>query len=353
MAEYLSVGLAKKMHEVYVYNSHDHQYNNDMWNGVHIVHCRNPEHKMGTAGQFIYDLNCILDARARKFDVILILGYTSSSVWGPLYPRKSIIITNMDGLEWKRTKYSAPVRKFLLYAERLAVKFNNYLVADSLAIQSYLSQKYGVRSEYIAYGAEVFTNEEERLLTEFDVSKYGYYMLMGRMEPENNIEMILAGFAACKSEKKFIVVGNTGNKYGQYLVKKFQKDLRIQFTGAVYDAQKIHSLKIFSELYFHGHSVGGTNPSLLEAMASQSLIAAHHNRFNRAILDQDAFYFSTDLEVKNLIEKVSRGNKEVTMIHNNLKKVKLSFSWNRIIEQYEDFILNCCKNTNHERNTFH
>src|SRR5690606_25316653 len=117
-AEYLSLGLVQKGHDVTVYNSHTHPYQEPTWNGVKIIHCKDPEDKIGTAGQFIYDLNCIRDARKRDYDIILQLGYTSSSIWGWLMPRrKSIVTTNMDGLEWKRTKYSKKVQKFLLFAE--------------------------------------------------------------------------------------------------------------------------------------------------------------------------------------------------------------------------------------------
>ncbi len=122
-AEYLSLGLVEKGHMVTVYNSHTHPYQGNDWNGVKIIHCKDPEDKLGTIGQFVYDYNCIRDTRKRNYDIILQLGYTSSSVWGRLLPRKkSIITTNMDGLEWKRTKYSQKVQKFLQYAEKLGVK---------------------------------------------------------------------------------------------------------------------------------------------------------------------------------------------------------------------------------------
>src|SRR5689334_21791534 len=119
-ASFLSVGLVKKGFDVTVYNSLNHPYQEKEWNGVEIVRCYDPEHRAGTAGQFIYDLNCIRHARARNYDVLLLLGYTSSSVWGRFYPKKTVIISNMDGLEWKREKYSMTVRKYLQYAEKWA-----------------------------------------------------------------------------------------------------------------------------------------------------------------------------------------------------------------------------------------
>jgi glycosyltransferase involved in cell wall biosynthesis len=270
------------------------------------------------------------------------LGFTSSSAWGWFYPEQSTLIFNMDGLEWKRTKYSKPVQKFLLLAEKLAVRFSNYYIADSVVIQSYLQSKYAINSEHIPYGAEIHDNEDERLLQEFGVEKHEYYILMARMAAENNIEMILDGFHASNSRKKFLVVGSVDNKTGRQLVQKFNNDKRIVFTGGIYNhPQKVHSLKYYSSLYFHGHSVGGTNPSLLEAMASQALVAAHDNPFNRAVLQEDAYYFSSMYEVKGIIEHVTRNEQAMAMIDNNLHKIKEHFNWNSVIKKYEDFLQRC------------
>jgi glycosyltransferase involved in cell wall biosynthesis len=341
LAEYLSVGLVKKSFEVYVYNTHNHSFQEDTWNGVHIIHCRNPEDKLKTAGQFIYDLNCILDARKRDFDVMLILGYTSMSVWGRVFPKKPAIVINMDGLEWKRNKYSGRVRKFLYDAEKLAVKFCDYFIADSLAIQKYLKSKYDISSEFIAYGAEMLWQSNESDLKEWDLSKFNYFLVIARMEPENNIEMILNGFSASDSNKKMIIIGNPSNQFGTYLKNKFKEDSRIFFIGPLYDKAKLHSLKAFSALYFHGHSAGGTNPSLLEAMASGSLIAAHNNEFNSSVLHKDGFYFLDAGEVKKLVEETSRGPKETEKIENNIKKIQEEYTWPAIIDQYEAYIRAC------------
>jgi len=192
-AEYLSAGLVKKGHMVCVYNSHNHPYQQNTWNGVQIIHCFDPEYLLGTAGQFIYDFNCIHDAKKRKFDIILMLGYTSSSIWGRLYPGKSVIITNMDGLEWKRSKYSKPVRHFLKYAEKLAVKHSDFFIADSPVIQEYLQTKYNINSKYIAYGAELSSPGDEEILKSYNILRRKYFLLMARIEPENNIDTIPEG----------------------------------------------------------------------------------------------------------------------------------------------------------------
>ena len=341
LAELLSVGLYQCGHAVTVYNSHRHPYQQKKFDGVDMVHCYDPEHRLGTAGQFIYDLNCVRDARRRNFDVLLFLGYTSSSVWGRLYPKKPVIISNMDGLEWKRKKYAKPVRHFLRYAELLAVKHSDHFIADSVAIQSYLKKKFGICSEYIAYGTTTDIAVKEELLAAFNITRGNYFMLMARMEPENNIEMILEGFHNSNSHKKFIVVGNTHQSYGKQVVKKFGRDERIIFAGAIFDAVTTHTLQALCSLYFHGHSVGGTNPSLLDAMGAGGVIAAHDNAFNRAVLEDDGFYFTSSSGIQQLIELPANNEQRTAMSEKNNRKIKDQYNWPSIINHYEEFITLC------------
>lgn len=341
-AEHLSAGLVERGHEVIVYNSHTHPYKERNWNKVEIVHCYDPENRLGTIGQFMYDLNCILDTRKRNLDIVLMLGFTSSSAWGWLYPRNTKVVFNMDGLEWKRTKYSKLVRKFLVLAERLAVRYGDYYVADSPLIQTFLMEKYNIHSEYIPYGADIFSNENEQILTEFGTSKYEYFLIIARMEPENNIETILDGFTASASTKKMLVIGKVTQKFGKYLTSKFGRDKRIIFIGPLYnDPAKLHTLRTYSHLYFHGHSVGGTNPSLLEAMASRALIAAHNNPFNRSILGDNALYFENASDVQRILETAQRGEVQMTMVQKNLNTIHQQFCWQKIISEYESFLISC------------
>jgi glycosyltransferase involved in cell wall biosynthesis len=341
LAEHLAPGLVRAGHEVTVYNSHNHPYRGKEWEGVRIIHCYDPEYILGSAGQFIYDFNCLLDARRRDFDVILQLGYTSSSVWGPFFPGGTAIIYNMDGLEWQRSKYSRIARRFLLYAERLAVKFSDYYVTDSPVIQSYYREKYGIRSEYIAYGADLFPSADESVLKGFGVSAGEYYLLMARMEAENNIGTIFDGFSRSDTKRKILVVGNISNKFGRRLRDQFCRDPRIVFTGGIYEQETIHALKHFSRLYFHGHSTGGTNPSLLEAMASKALIAAHDNAFNREVLGEDALYFSSSADITVLVDATPNAGRAKIMTRNNKEKILRRFNWPDIIAKYERFILHC------------
>ena len=332
-AEFFSVYLVEKGHDVYVYNSHDHPYQEKTFNGVNIIHQYDPEYKLGTFGQFIYDYNCIIDSRKRNFDIILQLGYTSNSIWFFLLPKKPIIITNMDGLEWKRSKYSKPVQQFLKFAERLAVKSSDYLISDSLGIQKYLKGKYEVASTYIPYGATVFNNPDEEVLKEYDVTKGNYNMIMARFEPENNIETVLDGMVLCKDEMPVLVLGNHNTNFGSYLKEKFKTNKEIRFIGAEFNMNKLNNLRYFSNFYFHGHSVGGTNPSLLEAMASKAFIIAHHNHFNKAILKENGYYFSNPQEVKNILETIKK-NDNLQLVQNNFDAIENEFNWDKINGEY-------------------
>jgi glycosyltransferase involved in cell wall biosynthesis len=340
-AEYLSVGLVKKGHAVTVYNSHSHPHKESTWNKVQIIHCLDPEDKIGTAGQFIYDFNCILDSRKRNFDAILQLGYTSSSIWSKLLPKKPTIFTNMDGLEWKRTKFSSRVQRFLLQAEKWAVNSSDHLIADSLGIKDYLKKKYDVQSTYIPYGATPFNNPSSETLLEYGLNKYSYNMLIARLEPENSIEIILDGAAKSNSSFPFLVIGNHQTQYGEFLKAKFADQKNVIFLGGVYDINKLNNLRHYSNLYFHGHTVGGTNPSLLEAMASSALVCAHHNSFNKYILEEDAYYFTTSSEVTNLIQRVQKEKvEEQSKVSHNIEKVNLKYNWQKVIDEYENLLLN-------------
>ncbi len=334
-AEYLSTGLVEKGHEVFVYNSHNHFYKADNWNGVNIIHCFDPEYLIGTSGQFIYDLNCIINSRKYDFDFILQLGYTSSSIWNRFLPKKSLLVTNMDGIEWKRSKFSLKVQNFLKYAEGLAVKYSDYFIADSIGIQQYLKKEYQVESSYIPYGAELMNDPDSDILKEYNLKKQNYDIVIARMEPENNIEMIIKGYLNSKQERDLVIIGSLETNFGKYISQKYAHN-NIKYLGFVSGIENLNSLRNFSNLYFHGHSVGGTNPSLLEAMASSSLICAHDNIFNKSILDSDAYYFTDNKQISDLINNKIK-LKENKFLINNMQKINTLYSWQKIVTDYNSF----------------
>lgn len=339
-SEYLSRHLVESGHEVYVYNSHNHPYTEKIWQGVHLIHKYDPEFKLGTFGQFIYDFNCILDSRNRNFDIILQLGYTSSSVWGWMLPRNSIIATNMDGLEWKRSKYSKYVQMFLKHAEKWAVKTSDHLIADSIGIKNYLETKYKREAQFIAYGAHLFDLAEKGILADYDLEPFLYNMLIARLEPENNIETILDGVVKSSTNKLFLVIGKHNTKYGEYLKTKYKKSKTIKFMGGIYNQEHLNNLRYWSNIYFHGHSVGGTNPSLLEAMATNCFIVAHDNIFNRSVLQSNALYFSTAKDISRFLNLEKSDYNELVV--NNRKAIETQYSWPLINRQYEEFLVSKC-----------
>jgi hypothetical protein len=337
-AEIFSLDLVKKDYNITVYCSKNHQYKKSDYNGVKLIHKYDPEHKIGTAGMFIYDLLCMLDTRRKKYDIIFLLGYTSSSIWQRLiYKKGAIVITNMDGLEWKRSKYSPKVQKFLKYAEKLAVKYSDYLVADSIGIQNYIKNKYGVDSKYIPYGSYVFDNPTRSYLAKYNLCEYEYNMLIARFEPENNFDMILESYLRSSTSFKLILVGNyKHNKFGRKLYDKYSTNPKIIFLGGIFDQTELNNLRYFSNLYYHGHSVGGTNPSLLEAMGSSCLICYHNNEFNSSIVGNEGFPFNSIEELIKITENASKHDNQ-DKIDRNLKKIEDTYNWTNVNNQFIEF----------------
>ena len=338
-AEQLAVGLVNKGHNVFVYNSSLHPYKEDRWQGVHIIHCKDWEDKLEAAGQFIYDFNCIIDSRKRKFDILLQLGYTSNSVWHWWWPKKTINLVNMDGLEWKRTQYSKFTRTFIKKAEAWAARYADHLVADSPGMQQHLLKAYYRQSTFIPYAAKVFKEPDPSLLNKYNLVPYHYYLAVSRMEPENNIEMIIRGYMIPKQDDPLIIIGKL-NRFGKTWAKKYGSE-KIKFLGAVYDKTLLNNLRYFSRLHFHGHSVGGTNPSLLEAMGCNCSIAAHNNIFNKAILGNDADFFSTEDEIAGIMNSEGDKTKKVERQKNNLRKIETIYNPEKIVNAYETLMINC------------
>lgn len=345
-AEYISVGLARRGHEVVVYSPHFHPYKDSFYKGVRLKHIYSPEPWMGSsAGSFIYDFLSLRDALKKEdFDIIYEAGYTSivpSYLWFNIKKMKRpVFTTNMDGLEYKRTKFNKWVRKFIFWEERTAVKYSHYLISDNMGIHDYYKDKYGKESKYLAYGANVYDNYDESYLTEFGLEKENYYLLVARLEPENNIEMAIQGYLLSQERfRPLVIVGKTNTPHGKYLLDKYGNCEGIRFIGGVYNFDKLNSLRHFSLSYFHGHSVGGTNPSLLEAMASDCFIFAHDNVFNRSVLGDHAFYYSSADDVCLFFNEmdclVNKYKSPYTSY--NLSLIQDKYSWERLVDEHERY----------------
>lgn len=346
-AEYISVGLAERGHEVTVYSPHYHPYQKNEYKGVRIKHIYSPELWMGSSvGSFFYDYSCLKDALKKEdFDIIYEAGYTSII---PAYIRfnvksikRPLFTTNMDGLEYKRTKFNPLVRKFIFWEEKMAVKHSHFLIADNMGIHDYYKEKYGRESKFLAYGANIYDNYDASLLKEWNLVPNEYYLLVARIEPENNLYMAIEGYKASKEygRRPLIIVGKTNTPYGKQLVKQYGDDPHIRFVGGIYDFDKLNSVRHFSFAYFHGHSVGGTNPSLLEAMASDCFILAHDNQFNKAVLGENAVYYGSPQVVTMLLDTIDN----IAMLHkeeyikNNLEVIRKEYSWEKLVDEHEKY----------------
>ena len=340
-AEYISQKLVRRGHQVTVYNPSFHAFRGTDLQGVSIIRKYSPEKLIGGAANFIYDFLCLKDALSRDFDIIYEAGYHSVAFSYRLLKVRNrvspILITNMDGLEYNRSKWSAFTQGLIRRLEKIAVRESPYMISDNLGIQKYYQTNFSRDSYFIPYGADPVENFNEEHLKSYQLEKFGYQMLVARLEPENNIETILNGYLLSKINAPFIVVGNHKTSYGNYLKKKYHGNL-IRFVGGIYNKNELDALRHFSAAYYHGHSVGGTNPSLLEAMACECFIIADDNVFNKSVLFDSALYFKNETEVKELIERLPelREQKRNAFIEQNNERIRTQYNWDTIVTQHED-----------------
>ncbi|SFQ26659.1 DUF1972 domain-containing protein [Parafilimonas terrae] len=337
-AEYISVGLVNKGHDVTVYNPHFHKYNMPEFKGVKIIKMNSPEKLFGAAANFIYDYNCLKDAKRRNFDIIYEAGYaTCSPFFYLLKSTNTKLITNMDGLEWKRSKWGYFTKKLMKRLERNAVKKSEYIISDNKGIQEYYKEMYEKDSFCVAYGSDISLDNDIRHIEKFSVQRENYFMLIARLEPENNIELILNAYVKSAREEPFLVIGDNSTKYGKWLQKRFNY-MQIKFCGSIYDKKVLDALRFYCKAYLHGHSVGGTNPSLLEAMGSSAFIIAHKNAFNIAVLKTNALFFSSIEELKNIYINldINYTYKKEQFLNKNLEEIEKHYNWQYIINKHEE-----------------
>lgn len=340
-AEYISHGLADIGHDVTVYNPHFYKPELKKIGKVNIVHKYCPEHSVGAFAHYIYDFLCLRHAVRNDFDIIYEAGYATSSVSYGLKRKgkKPFIVTNMDGVEWKRDKWNGITKLFIKYCEGLAILRSDYIVADNEGIKSYLDNKYDVDSRFVPYGADLAHTFDHTVLRDLNVEKNKFMLIIARIEPENNIHMMMSAYEKAQPEYPLIIVGNHTGKYARELEREFRHNENIRFVGAVYDKAKLDALRREALCYIHGHKVGGTNPSLLEAMAADAYILAYENLFNGSVLNSNALFFSNKDQLAALLKTVGNDRKvnEEMFLKNNRQVILAKYSWNNIIHQYDNF----------------
>lgn len=259
------------------------------------------------------------------------------------------LFVNPDGHEWLRAKWSLPVRKYWKFSEQLMVKHADLLICDSKNIERYIQvdyKKYQPKTTYIAYGTDtspsILKSEDPKVRSwyqEKGLSENGYYLVVGRFVPENNYEAMLRGFIKSNSKKDFVLITNVEqNKFYDQLLKDtgFDKDSRVKFVGTVYDQELLKYIRENAFAYFHGHEVGGTNPSLLEALASTKLNLLLDVGFNREVGEDGAIYWKKD-ELARVIEEVEGFNEDAIseLDEKSNQRIAEAFTWEKIVASYE------------------
>lgn len=333
-AQIISTYMVKNGHDVTVYNPDDHPFKKKKFSGVKIQRIFSNEKKLSVLNVFLFDFLCLCHALLNKYDIILELGYHPASLFYFINQIKpSIIVTNFAGMEWKRSKWNGSTQKLIKYCEKIAVRKSDAIIADNIGIQDYIKSEYKMDSYFSAYGAELFYDPDEMVLNQYNLKKKKYFMMMARFQKDNNFEMILDGYVMSGRTHPFIVVGDNKNTYGNYLRKKYKDTKTIFFVGGIYDYQTLSSLRWYAQIYFHGHSCGGTNPSLLEAMASNAFIAAHDNQFNKAVLNHNGLFFQNSKNVSKIINSNFDDFRKKSILENK-KKVALDYNWDKVCNDY-------------------
>lgn len=337
-AQKLSSGLAARGHDIWVYNAKSHQYRKPEYRGVRIVSKPSPEKLMGSSANYLYDFICMRDAIRHRADIILECGFASAA---PSYPflnlKKTRLVTQMDGQEWKRAKWGKQTRRIIRKSIVKAIRHSDTLVCDHPEILKFYAMNYGLQPIYIPYGADIMVAFDKTVLEAFNLVAGHYYLVIARLEPENNIRTIIQGYLAAGLDEPLIVIGNHNGKYARNIHREFSQSRKIIFAGGIYHEESLDNLRHYSKAIIQGHSVGGTNPSLLEAMAAGALIIAHDNPFNQYILEEDSLYFSSRGELTQLLREMENTSPTITeMIRNNYDKIRTNYQWVDIINRYEN-----------------
>lgn len=262
------------------------------------------------------------------------------------------LYVNPDGHEWKRAKWNEFIKKYWKLSERLMVKYADLLICDSINIENYIKhdyEKYKPNTTFIAYGSEINKSninvDNEKILKWYkhnDVQLKNYYLVVGRFVPENNYKTIITEFMKSNTKKDLVLITNVEqNKF--YIELKetthFENDNRIKFVGTIYDQELLQKIRENAYGYIHGHSVGGTNPSLLEALASTDLNLLYDVGFNTEVAQEGAIYWTKEYgNLSNLIEKIDNvsSDKIKEYSYKAKKRIQNNYSWERIIVKYEN-----------------
>ncbi len=310
----------------------------DVWRGVERV--RIPVKERGVATSVIFDWKAVRHA-AQFGDLCLTLGYNTAAFCARLRLAGVPNVINMDGIEWSRAKWGKVAKTWFWLNDWAGCWLGNHLIADHPEIKNHLSTR--VRRDKIttiAYGADPIVGAPTAPVEALDLEPGRYLTVIARPEPENSILEIVQGFSRKPRGVQLAVLGNyeAGHAYHQQVRRAAGPE--VKFLGAIYDKNIVHALRYHSLAYVHGHQVGGTNPSLVEALGAANAVLAHDNKFNRWVAGESARFFegadgfdaalTTLLADPDGLEQMKKGS---------FNRYQAEFTWHKILNEYEELML--------------
>lgn len=335
-AERLSVELVKRGHRVTVYGQYEKEKNatHEFYQGVECINVRSPAKK--ALQKPVLSLKATFHSLMRTADIVLFLGVSAAPFCfiNRLAGMKTVI--NLDGLEWNRTKWSGIGRSYLRISEWLATKACHRVVADSKALVNIYKKLYAIDSVYIPYGADVSTSTPDSALHGFGLEPGKYILQSCRLEPENNVHLVIEAYLKSKQIMPLVILGDApmGDKYKEAL--RCMANGKVRFLGAIY-GPAYKQIVAYSGLYIHAHEVGGTNPSLLEAMAVGKAPLYLDVPFNHEVAGDVGFPFLKNTHALTIrIDELADSLNEVqTRAERARTIIRERYSWSLVTDEYE------------------
>jgi len=272
-------------------------------------------------------------------DAAFVFNAANSPFLPLLRARRIPVALHMDGLEWRRSKWGPRGKAYYRAAESFGVRQADAIIADAPGIADYYDHQFGVASELIRYGAPLLDDARSDGIRELGLEPGGYHLVVARFEPENHVREIVEGYAMSQATKPLVVVGSApyAAEYTAAIDRIAAADPRIRLLGAVYDQDLLDALYHHASTYLHGHSVGGTNPSLLRAMGAGTAVIAFDVVFNREVLDEQGWYFRTPADVAAAVDAAESDAGDVAAASAAVRRRAAdAFSWDDVAATYED-----------------
>jgi glycosyltransferase involved in cell wall biosynthesis len=336
-AEYLALYLRDRGWKVTVYCQIDGQgpVYEDMWEGIHRVNI--PVDIPGPKGTMAFDWRAIRHAAAQSRDLCLTLGYNTAVFCAWLRLKGVPNVINMDGIEWSRAKWGGVAKAWFWLNDWAGCWLGNHLVADHPEIANHLATRVS-RSKIttIAYGADRLQGLSEEPVRALGLEPGRYLTLIARPEPENSILEVVTGFSAKPRSYVLAVLGNYDEHNAYHRAVKAAAGPGVRFLGAIYDKAVVQALRFHCLAYVHGHQVGGTNPSLVEALGAGNAVIAHGNKFNRWVAGDGATYFNGSSSFDEALTATLESPDAITAMRNaSLKRYLAGLDWTTILSSYE------------------